>query len=104
MGQLLHLTATVLCAHGGQAQPTVPNPRVKVGGFPTVVQTSTYAIAGCPLTPDLGGPCVTAQWVRAALRIKSNGVPLLLSDSNAVCAPTGVPLNVVQTQLRVKGL
>ena len=27
-GFLLHVGATVLCAHGGQAQPTVPNPRV----------------------------------------------------------------------------
>ena len=35
-GFLLHVGATVLCAHGGQAQPTVPNPRVIVMGQPTV--------------------------------------------------------------------
>ena len=27
-GPILHMGAAVLCAHGGQAQPTVPNPRV----------------------------------------------------------------------------
>ena len=31
-GTLLHVGATVLCVHGGQAQPTVPNPRVTVNG------------------------------------------------------------------------
>ena len=29
-GPLLHLGATVLCSHGGQATPTAPNPRVLV--------------------------------------------------------------------------
>jgi hypothetical protein len=31
-GFLLHVGATVLCAHGGQATPTAPNPRVMVSG------------------------------------------------------------------------
>ena len=31
-GPLLHVGATVLCAHGGSAMPTAPNPRVLVGG------------------------------------------------------------------------
>ena len=29
-GYLLHMGATVLCAHGGQAQPVMTNPRVMV--------------------------------------------------------------------------
>ena len=33
-GFVLHVGATVLCAHGGQAQPTAPNPRVLVSGQP----------------------------------------------------------------------
>ncbi len=31
-GFLVHVGATVQCAHGGSAQPTVPNPKVTVGG------------------------------------------------------------------------
>jgi len=46
-GFLLHVGATVMCAHGGQAQPTAPNPRVMVGGQPIVTQTTMYTIAGC---------------------------------------------------------
>ena len=36
-GFLVHVGATVLCSHGGQAQPTVPNPRVTVSGQPRKV-------------------------------------------------------------------
>ena len=103
-GFLLHLGATVMCMHAGQAQPVVPNPRVRVSGQPTVTQASTYTIAGCPFVPPSGnGPCVTAQWVVAAVRVRSNGVPVLLQDSQAVCVPTGTGLNVVVTQVRARG-
>ena len=60
-GYLLHLGATVLCSHGGQAQPTSPNPRVLGGGQPVVTQAAPYAIAGCPFIPPAAGPCVTAS-------------------------------------------
>jgi hypothetical protein len=103
-GYLLHSGATVLCAHGGQATATSPNPRVKVGGQPVTTQPAPYTVAGCPFVPPAGnGPCVTAQWVVAALRVKAGGQPVLLQDSQAVCAPTGTPLNIVMTQVRVKG-
>lgn len=104
-GFLLHVGATVLCSHGGQAQPTVPNPRVTLSGQPTVTMAAPYVVAGCTLPPPpaANGPCVTAQWVSAATRVTSNGQPLLLLDSQAICAPTGTPLVVVMTQIRVTG-
>jgi hypothetical protein len=103
-GFLVHLGATVLCAHGGQAQPTSPNPRVLVGGQPVTTQPVPYVVAGCPFVPPAGnGPCVTAQWVVAATRILVGGVPAVLQDSQAVCVPTGTPLTVVVTQIRAKG-
>ena len=75
-GFLLHVGATVLCAHAGQAQPTSPNPRVKVGGQPVVTQAAPYTVAGCPF--NVSGapvPCVTAQWVTAAMRVRAGGYP-----------------------------
>lgn len=104
-GFLLHVGATVLCSHGGQAQPTTPNPRVTVGGQPTVTMTAPYVVAGCtfPPPPNGNGPCVTAQWVTAATRVTSGGQPLLLLDSQAICTPTGTPLVVTVTQTRVIG-
>ena len=105
-GFLVHVGATVLCAHAGQAQATVPNPSVTVGGQPTVTMTAPYVVAGCTLPPPPGanGPCVTAQWVTAATRITSNGQPLLLFDSQAICTPTATPLTVLVTQTRATGI
>ena len=103
-GFLLHLGATVMCLHAGQAQPVVPNPRVRVSGQPIVTQTTTYTIAGCPFVPPSGnGPCVTAQWVVGAVRVRASGVPVVLQDSQAVCVPTGTGLNILVTQTRVRG-
>jgi len=102
-GPLLHVGATVQCVHGGQAQPTVPNPRVLVSGQPTVAIGAPWVIAGCPITPANGGPDVTATFMTSAVRVTSNGQPLLLFDSQALCAPTGVPAIVLVTQTRVIG-
>lgn len=102
-GFLLHMGATVLCMHAGQAQPMVSNLRVKVSGQPIVTQTSTYTIAGCTLASIPSPPCATAQWVTAATRVRAGGTPVLLQDSQAICAPTGTGLNILVTQMRVKG-
>ena len=73
-GYLLHVGATVMCMHAGQAQPTVSNPRVKVSGQPIVTQAAPYVVAGCGLT-GTSPPCATAQWIVAATRVLSGGVP-----------------------------
>jgi len=103
-GYLLDQSATVLCMHGGQARATTPNPRVKISGQPTMQQPNPWTIAACPFTTPAGSPlpCVTAQWTTAATRVKSGGMPLLLQDSQAVCAPNGTGVNIVVTQMRVK--
>lgn len=105
-GFLLHLGATVQCAHAGQAQPTITNPRVTANGQPIVTQPGPYTIAGCPFTTPAGSPmpCVTAQWVSAATRVLSNGMPVLLMDSQAICTPNGTPLLIMATQTRVTGI
>ncbi|HEV7588187.1 MAG TPA: hypothetical protein VGO40_08635 [Longimicrobium sp.] len=101
-GPVLHLGATVLCAHGGQAMPTAPTPRVLVSGQPAATLGAPYAVAGCGFVPPAGnGPCVTAQWVVGATRVFSAGQPLVISTGQAVCAPTGTPLIPVASQTRV---
>ncbi len=104
-GYVLHAGATVTCLHAGQAQPAASFPRVKVGGQPVTVQSSVYQVAGCTLPPPpaANGPCVTANWVTAALRVRAGGTPVLLQDSTAVCVPTGTGLIVAAVQPRVKG-
>ncbi|MDQ4007174.1 MAG: hypothetical protein M3211_03645 [Actinomycetota bacterium] len=99
-GSLVHQGAVVVCAHAGQAMPTVPNPRVTVGGQPTVLLGGPWTVAGCPLPPPAGGPCVTATWTVGSVRVISQGQPLVISGGMAVCAPTGVPLTVTAVQPR----
>ena len=101
-GFVVHLGATVMCSHAGQAQPTAPDPRVLVSGQPIVTLSTPYVVAGCPfVTPGGNGPCVTAQWIVGATRVFANGAPVIVQSSTSVCAPTGTPLIVVMTQTRV---
>jgi hypothetical protein len=103
-GFVLHAGATVMCAHGGQAMPTTPNPRVRVGGQPVVTQSEPYTVAGCAFVPPGGnGPCVTAQWGVAATRVRAGGKPVVLASSQSICTPTGTPLTIAVTQARVRG-
>lgn len=100
-GPILHMGATVLCSHGGQAMPTAPSPRVLVSGTPIATIAAPYAVAGCAFAPPGGnGPCVTAQWVVGAVRVTSMGQPVVIMTGTAVCTPTGTPLVPVQAQMR----
>ncbi|MBX7167965.1 MAG: DUF4280 domain-containing protein [Pirellulales bacterium] len=99
-GFLLHQGATVMCSHGGQATPTVPQPRVLVSNQPITTMPNPYIVAGCPIAPS--PICVTATWTVAATRVTSGGVPVLLFDSQAT-TNNGAPLQILVTQMRVKG-
>lgn len=104
-GFLLDSGASVLCAHGGQAKPTLPSPRVRVGGQPLTTISAPHTVSGCPF--NVSGspvPCVVAQWASGATRVRSLGAPVLLQDSQAVCAPNGTPVTISTTQMRVKGI
>jgi hypothetical protein len=105
-GFLIHVGASVLCSHAGQAQATVSNPRVTVSGQPSVTIAAPWLVAGCALPPPPGanGPCISAQFVTAATRLISSGQPLLLFDSQAICAPTGTPLLIVASQTRATAI
>lgn len=104
-GFLLNANSQVICAHGGQAKATVPNPRVKVMGVPVTTMGPPYAIAGCanPPPPVNVGPCLFGNWIMGAIRVKVMGMPVLLQSSASVCVPTGTPMTIILANLRVKG-
>jgi hypothetical protein len=96
------------CPHGGKATHAPGPSRVKVGGLPALLQSDTGTVAGCAFTIPTGkpSPCTTVHWTVAALRVKTNGTPLLLSTSAGLCnspeqAPQGAPI-VAATQPRVR--
>ena len=98
---VLHLGATVLCTHAGQAMPLAPFPRVMVSGQPVVTLTSPYAIAGCALTGSPTPPCVTGQWTSGATRVLAGGAPLATMAGSSTCVPTGTPMLPIVAQPRV---
>ena len=103
-GFILHFGATVTCSHGGQALPAATNPRVLVSGQP-VVTVIPYTVAGCPFPPPPAGngPCVTApSWIAPAVRVFAGGMPVLVNTSQAIATPTGTPLIIAATQVRVQ--
>ena len=79
-GFLIQQGATVMCAHGGQAMPTVPNPRVTLDGMPATTTTDPWTVAGCPGVPPPVPPCVTAQWILGTTRVTSMGQPLVVQS------------------------
>jgi hypothetical protein len=97
---MLNVTSNVMCMHGGLGTPTVPSPRVSAMGSPVVTLATTYLIAGCSLisTPPF---CATAQFVSVATRVTAGGQPVLLADSQAVCAATGTGVIILPNQARV---
>jgi hypothetical protein len=103
-GYLLTAGSVVLCAHGGGAQATTSDARVRIAGVPALTLATHYVVGGCPLPPRAGGPCVTAQWLSGTMRVRSGGLPLLFAGGTSTCAPTGAPLQVVSAQTRVRGM
>jgi hypothetical protein len=105
-GFLLHEGALVMCAHGGQAQPTVSIPSVTLSGLPIVTLSSPYVVAGCALPPPpaANGPDATAMFVSSSLNVTIFGQPALLNDSLSICVWSGTPLIVSETQTFVSGL
>jgi hypothetical protein len=99
-GFLLTMTAPLTCPHGGQAKAAPLPARVRSMQQPVILQTAVCTVA-CPLPPQQPR-CITAAWAVAALRVRSLGVPLVLTDSKALCTPSGGPLVIVPSQLRVR--
>jgi hypothetical protein len=102
-GALVQFGAQVKCSHLGTATATTPNPRVTLGGAPSILITSPMAIAGCTMPPPNAGngPCVTGQWTSGTTRVLSDGQPLVLQSSTSTCVPTGTPLIIGKPQTKV---
>ncbi len=88
-GPVLTVGTPILCQHGGVGQLIPSSPRVTINGQPALVQTDACIITGCALQTSGGPFCLSAQWITATTRVQSNGMPMLLIDSQAVCSAVG---------------
>ncbi|HEY4049485.1 MAG TPA: hypothetical protein VGM27_21695 [Acidobacteriaceae bacterium] len=103
-GFLIQQAATVMCVHGGQAMPLIPNPAITLDGMPSCLLPDPWIVAGCAGVPPAVPPCITATWIVGTVRVTSFGQPLLVQSSQAVCVPTGTPLLPIVTQTRVTAI
>ena len=104
MAFLIQMGATVMCAHGGQAMAVTPNPRVLLGGQPSLLISGQWVVAGCPLVPPPLPPCVTGQWLVGTVRVLSNGQPLVVQSGSGITLPNGTPMIPVAMQPIVSAL
>jgi len=100
-GPIVHLGATVMCAHAGQATPTAPVPRVLVSGQPVATVATPYVVVGCALTGTPTPPCVIGQWLVGAVRVLAAGTPVAIQTGSSVTTPTGTPMLPLVVQPRV---
>ena len=98
---VLHVGATVLCSHIGQATPLLPFPRVTVSGQAVVTVLSPYSVSGCILGLTSTPPCVLGLWSAGATRVLAGGMPVLTMAGSSTCIPTGNPLLPLVAQTRV---
>jgi hypothetical protein len=113
-GFLLHVSATMQCAHQAPATIAPSQPRVVVSGQPVATMASQIAVAGCPFQiPVPGGtkpqPCVTVKWTMPSTRFLVGGQPAALlptpGTGPGVCQsaeqiPQGPPVvSAVQTRV-----
>jgi hypothetical protein len=108
MSPLLTTTAIVICPHAGQALLLPSQTEAVVRGAPVLLQTERHPIVGCVFAPGgVPSPCLSIQWVTAALKAKVHQIPVLLQTSVGLClnaaqAPQGAAI-VVQTQTEALG-
>jgi hypothetical protein len=100
-GPIVHLGATVMCAHAGTATPTAPFARVLVSGQAVVTLATPYVVAGCGLSGTGAPPCVTGQWLVGAARVLAGGVPVAVQGGSSITTPTGTPMMPLVVQPRV---
>jgi hypothetical protein len=117
-GLLLTMSCMVTCMHGGQAQATAANPRVRIMGTPVPMASAPFIVAGCAMAvPPPAGPgptpCISATFLPPTLtvRVKSMGQPLLCATSMTgpvINVPPAPPLPLLPVsfagQTRVTGM
>ena len=98
---VLHLGATVLCTHAGQATPTRAVPARDGVRAAVVTLASPYAVARLRADRHAAPPCVTGAVDRGAARVLAGGAPVAMMTGQSICVPTGTPMLPVVAQTRV---
>ncbi len=109
-GNILTISSTVLCMHGGSAILTTSNSKMMVDNVPALLETDVHSVAGCPFQIPIGtgtkpSPCIRIEWSGGSTQLQVNGVGVLLQSSIGKCysaegAMQGIA-SIVNTQVKV---
>lgn len=111
-GNILTVTSTVMCTHGGQAILTTANSKLLVDSVPALLESDVHAVAGCPFQIPVGvgtkpSPCIRIEWSAGTTQLNVNGTGVLTRTSVGKCiSPEGAPQGVAiiaNTQVRTTG-
>ncbi len=108
-GNILTVSSTVLCMHGGSAILTTANSKVMADNVPALLESDVHSVAGCPFQIPVGvgtkpSPCIRIEWSGGSAQVQVNGVGVLLQSSIGKCfSPEGAMqgiASIVNTQLK----
>jgi hypothetical protein len=109
-GNVLNISSTVLCMHGGSAILTTSNSKLMVDNVLALLESDVHSVAGCPFQIPVGpgtkpSPCIRIEWSMGAMQMQVNGVGVLLQSSIGKCySPEGAMqgvANIVNTQMKI---
>jgi hypothetical protein len=88
-GNVLTVSASLQCPHGGTVQIIPANSRAKADGALIATAADTFTIVGCPFplpaAPTTPSPCVTVQWLVTDMRVKASASLTLSQSSQGLC-------------------
>jgi hypothetical protein len=84
----------ITCPHSIPATIMATGTKLLVAGTPAAVQGDKGMVSGCPFTtPEpKPQPCIVAELTKAASKVTTGGLPVLLVNPSDVCkAPGEIP-------------
>ena len=109
-GNILNISSTVMCMHGGSAILTTSNSKVMADNVPALLESDIHSVAGCPFQIPIGtgtkpSPCIRIEWSGGSTQLQVNGVGVLLQSSIGKCySPEGAMqgmATIANTQMKV---
>src|SRR5881392_2522329 len=109
-GNILNVSSTVMCMHGGSAILTTANSKVMADNVPALLESDIHSVAGCPFQIPVGAgtkpsPCMRIEWSAGAAKMSVNGIPVLVRSSIGKCySPEGAMqgiASIVNTQIKI---
>ena len=86
-GDVLTMTSSVMCPHGGQAILLTANARVMVDNAFALLESDVHPVAGCAFTlpGPKPSPCIRIEWAGGSAQLKVNGTGALVRSSIGKC-------------------